>query len=169
MVLGMCWGLTGLSLYSSPDEANVQLSLLGYCSQVEDGRFVRELLAPPVAPHTAGPAEQMWAEEAPLPLGGFSSWWAPWELESAADLGSLSFCVPDSTAQIHICMMPMKHRLPVMKYSCLSPKGLQHGKSMRPSRARPPPPRTQAICAAEGVAVGSAVRSRQIQAADLCL
>lgn len=150
MVLGMCWGLTGLSLYSSRDQANVQLSLPGYCCQVEGGRFVWELLAPPVAPHTAGPAEQMWAEEAPLPLGGCSSWWAPWELKSAADLGSLSFCVPDSTVQIHICMMPMKHHLPVMKYSCLSPKGLQHGKSMRPSRARPPAPHIGNLCCRGG-------------------
>jgi len=71
-----------------PDPANVQLTLPGRCWQAEDGRFVRELLAPPVAPHTAGPAEQAWAKEVPSPLGVFSSQPAPRALESA-DLGSV--------------------------------------------------------------------------------
>ena len=130
----MPWGLVGLSLHPSPAQANVQLPLPGYCCRVEDSRLVQELLAPPVAPRAAGPAEQTWAEEVPLPLGGFSSRWAPWELERA-DLGSVLLRPWNCTVQSHICVMLLKHRLPVMKYSCPSPKGLRRGKSMCPSRA----------------------------------
>lgn len=91
MVLGVSWGLVGLSRYPSLDQASAQLSLLEYCCQVEDGRFVQELLAPLAAPRPAGPAEQRWAEEVPLPSGGFSSRWASWELGSA-DPGSVLLC-----------------------------------------------------------------------------
>lgn len=155
----------GLSLYPSPDQANVQLSLPGYRCQVEDGRFVQELLAPPVAPHTAGPAEQTWVEEVPLPLGGFSSQWAPWELESA-DLASVLLCprqhstnphlhdAAEASSPRHEIFMPVSKRAPAQQIYMSLPC---------PSTC------TQAICAAERAAMGSAVRSRQIQAADLCL
>lgn len=144
-MLEMCWGLVGLSLHPSPARANVQLSLLGYCCWVEEGRFVQELLAPPVAPHTAGPAEQRWAKEVPLPLasllGGLPGTWRvlTW---------GLSFCVPDSMVQIHICMVLLKHPLPAMKYSCPSPKGLQRSKSV--SLPCPLPWHASNLCVREG-------------------
>lgn len=94
-----------------------------------------------------------------------ASQWAPGHCRVL--IWSLAFCVPDSTVQIHICMMLLKHFLPVMKYSCSSPKGLQQ--QIRVSLLCRPPPRMQAICAAERAAVGSTGRSSQIQAADLCL
>lgn len=68
--------------------------------------------------------------------------------------------VPYSTVKIHICIMLLKHPLPVMKYLCPPPKGLQHSKSVCPSADR------QSVL--QSVAMGFAVRSSQIQTADLC-
>lgn len=156
----MSWGQITLPYYLPPGQANLQFSLLGYCFQVKSGRYVQELMAPPVAHCTIGLAEKkgVWPQEVPLPLGAFSSQWTSWKLEMLT-WGLFSF-VLYSTMQIHICNM-LKHPLPVMKYSCPPPKGVQHSKSVCPSTDR------QSVL--QNVAMGFAVRSSQTQTADFCL
>lgn len=154
LALGVSWGLAGLPLCPSSDQAFLcqdiaaRLRVLALCRSCQHHLWLLIL-------------QSKRGQRSPFALGGLLLLVGA----GCADLGSVLLHPRQLNADPHL-RDATEASSPCHEILMPSPKELQRRKSPRPPV---PPPRAQAVCAAGRAAVGSAGRSGLIQAADSCL